>query len=138
MAAIAQDVLPCSRSKPGEDIMATAQRCLVQKLNVPEGTVELNWGVVKSFDSYEPGTFYPGLGTLVRRHIVQGKILQQHTDKLKRTSMLQWLEPTFQTMVQGQAYTWKWTQPERVPSVAENLAWLNDDPKLQERKHISE
>eukprot|EP00746_Dinoflagellata_sp_MGD_P135471 gnl/MRDRNA2_/MRDRNA2_69494_c0_seq1.p1 gnl/MRDRNA2_/MRDRNA2_69494_c0~~gnl/MRDRNA2_/MRDRNA2_69494_c0_seq1.p1 ORF type:complete len:368 (-),score=66.04 gnl/MRDRNA2_/MRDRNA2_69494_c0_seq1:21-1124(-) len=118
-----------------ESVGQAAERCLEEKLNVEAGMINLQIGRVKSVDSEETSDIYPGLTSIVTRHIVVGQVATTDTEKLKRIGADSPNLLSFQTTChdggEQMSMIWSWKRPQEIPAMRRELNWLRASKSLK-------
>ncbi|CAD7926715.1 unnamed protein product [Amoebophrya sp. A120] len=72
--------LPGAKQRPNENVKATAERILAERLHMEKSKVTFNYGEKEIVEVKEDSPSYPGVVTVYRKHIVEGH-LQAHAMK---------------------------------------------------------
>lgn len=133
------EMVVSTRKRGKESVWQAANRCLEKKLLAPAGAIELNWAMVKSYDEEDADAFYPGLKTIVRRHVMQGRLVTKDIEKLNAlqavdlSSLGEGQGRGFETRMKDEVYFWVWKSLRWAPPVAQHLSWLNGVGAVQSR-----
>merc|ERR1719265_1435176 len=114
------------RKLPMEMIEQTAYRCIKEKLGIEDGSIEVTEGMVKSTELEESSDFYPGLTTVVCKHIIQARVVTTDPQKLKSIGADSSTENAVvaEHEYRGESGRWVWQLLDKVPDLRQYSKWL--------------
>eukprot|EP00746_Dinoflagellata_sp_MGD_P083546 gnl/MRDRNA2_/MRDRNA2_33249_c0_seq2.p1 gnl/MRDRNA2_/MRDRNA2_33249_c0~~gnl/MRDRNA2_/MRDRNA2_33249_c0_seq2.p1 ORF type:complete len:662 (-),score=113.54 gnl/MRDRNA2_/MRDRNA2_33249_c0_seq2:21-2006(-) len=145
--AISAEVAPSVRKLPYETVVEAAHRCIREKFEGLETSIELRCSKVKAVDEEETSESYPGLTMIKRRRIVQGFLSAGKAREFGLSSPTNLMSPrggaqsnqskfqeTFETRHDATTYHWVWKDIEQVSAFAKLKSWLDlGDPLGRKR-----
>lgn len=135
----AQEATLSIRKHHMETIEEAADRCIRTKLSASDRLIQVTEGLVKTTESEEVSTFYPGLTTMVRRHMIQARVVATDRDLLKSigADLHPGADHSFATEYQGLSLRWLWQAPEKIPDFKQHCTWLSKRGYLSRSMGIS-
>lgn len=132
-------VVPSTDLAFGESVLCASRRCLKERVGIEEGhhysngqlglcdgEVSLSQSTVMSIDadhqSEEMQLRYPGLITLVRKHVVQAIFVGKTNPSQQQALGTGFLHLNAED---GQTWFWKWKNVSEVPSLIKFRVWLS-------------
>lgn len=119
--------VPSIRRMYKERVEDAAQRCVLEKLGLPDGAVHVEPGRVKTFEQEENSDFYPGLTTVVCRHMLRAKVISTDKEVLKSIAAdpdAGQADQGFGTEYCGEINRWVWKSAEEVPGLRQHMNWI--------------
>eukprot|EP00746_Dinoflagellata_sp_MGD_P009355 gnl/MRDRNA2_/MRDRNA2_118995_c0_seq1.p1 gnl/MRDRNA2_/MRDRNA2_118995_c0~~gnl/MRDRNA2_/MRDRNA2_118995_c0_seq1.p1 ORF type:complete len:664 (-),score=115.64 gnl/MRDRNA2_/MRDRNA2_118995_c0_seq1:34-2025(-) len=115
------------RKLPMEMVEQTAYRCIKEKMGIEDGIIQVTDGMIKTTEMEETSDFYPGLTTIVFRHMIQAKVVTTDAKKLKAIGA----DPQPTTFVaaeqvyRGEMCRWVWQSLDKIPELRQYSQWLS-------------
>eukprot|EP00746_Dinoflagellata_sp_MGD_P035069 gnl/MRDRNA2_/MRDRNA2_18384_c0_seq1.p1 gnl/MRDRNA2_/MRDRNA2_18384_c0~~gnl/MRDRNA2_/MRDRNA2_18384_c0_seq1.p1 ORF type:complete len:481 (+),score=95.29 gnl/MRDRNA2_/MRDRNA2_18384_c0_seq1:124-1443(+) len=119
-----RDDMPSIVKNVNQSIRDAAEKCIQEKVSTLSGCVDLHLHVVKTVEQQEFSDFYPGLVTIVRKHIVQGSIAGEGSST--------------QSKGKSQGNAWQWKSLSKVTSLSKHHAWLKKSHPILSRYYCSQ
>merc|ERR1711959_306229 len=79
--------LPGTKQRPHESLMHTAQRIVATIMKMSDCEVRFNWEKRELMEEAEESPSYPGMHTVYRKHVVEGRVSTSNASILERVGL---------------------------------------------------
>jgi len=117
--------LPGGKQRPNENVKATAERIMSSVLKIEKNKVSLNYKEKEILEEKEDSPSYPGVVTVYRKHIVEGKLMTMvmKPDELAAVGGNK-MDPFMTKSSKGVEKTWNWLTAANVQKKAIKISGL--------------